>query len=105
MNMTNEENIDPLLDIENADFLELSASQEEILVKSLQRASTETHTAVGNTGQTRNGKRLTFVLSCPSELLQKQIWISVIMVIVNVNFTNIVKIVDNFHGNEIVCMS
>jgi hypothetical protein len=34
MNMTNEENIDPLLDIENADFLELSASQEEILVKS-----------------------------------------------------------------------
>jgi dUTPase len=44
MNMTNEENIDPLLDIENADFLELSASQEEILVKSLQRASTETHT-------------------------------------------------------------
>jgi hypothetical protein len=34
MNMTNEDNIDPLLDIENADFLELSASQEEILVKS-----------------------------------------------------------------------
>jgi hypothetical protein len=29
--MTNEDNIDPLLDIENADFLELSASQEEIL--------------------------------------------------------------------------
>ena len=42
--MTNEENIDPLLDIENADFLELSASQEEILVKYLEIASTETHT-------------------------------------------------------------
>jgi hypothetical protein len=38
MNMTNEDNIDPLLDIENADFLELSASQEEILVKSLEIA-------------------------------------------------------------------
>lgn len=55
--MTNEENIDPLLDIENADFLELSASQEEILVKYLEIASTETHTAVGNTGQTCNATK------------------------------------------------
>jgi hypothetical protein len=55
MNMTNEESIDPLLGIEIADFLELSASQEEILIKSLEIASTETHTAVGNTGQTDDG--------------------------------------------------
>ena len=48
--MTNEENIDQLLDIANADFLELSASQEEIVAKSLYIASTETHTTVGNTG-------------------------------------------------------
>jgi hypothetical protein len=44
MNMTNEESMDPLLDIEIADFLELSASQEEILIKSLEIASTDTHT-------------------------------------------------------------
>ena len=55
--MTNEESIDPLLGIEIADFLELSASQEEILIKSLEIASTETHTAVGNTGQTCNATK------------------------------------------------
>jgi hypothetical protein len=31
--------------------------QEEILVKSLEIASTETHTAVGNTGQTCNATK------------------------------------------------
>jgi hypothetical protein len=47
-----------------------------------------------------SGVRDTRSLALFYPVLQKQNWISVIMVIVNVNFTNIAKIVHYFHGNS-----